>query len=119
MFFAFFGLSVDPSELGPVMSAAAVLAAVTAVTKFWGGWVIAARAGLQSPARARAGALLLARAEFSIVIAVIAVASGLEFVGPLVAAYVLFLVVAGPLAARWVVPISRSLSRRRAVGGRA
>jgi CPA2 family monovalent cation:H+ antiporter-2 len=46
--------------------------------------------------------LLMARGEFSIVIAALAVASGFDDVGPLAAAYVLILAVVGPLAARFV-----------------
>ncbi len=81
---------------------AAALALITALTKFGGGWLIARRAGLGTTGRLRAGALLIARGEFSIVLAVIAVASGLEFAGPFVAAYVLILVIVGPLVTRVV-----------------
>jgi K+:H+ antiporter subunit KhtU len=104
MLFAFFDLSVDPSQLPPALGTAAVLAVVTTCTKFVGGWIIGRRAGLVPRARARTGALLVARGEFSIVIALIAVASGLEFVGPVAIGYVLILVVAGPVVARFVDP---------------
>jgi CPA2 family monovalent cation:H+ antiporter-2 len=100
LFFALFGLSIDPSELPPALLTAAVLAVVTGGTKFAGGWVIGGRAGLDRRARTRVGTLLLARGEFSIVIATIAVASGQEFVGPLAASYVLILALVTPLLAR-------------------
>jgi CPA2 family monovalent cation:H+ antiporter-2 len=100
MFFAFFGLSIDPSQLPSVLGTATVLAVVTGGTKFATGWLIGRREGCDSSARLRSGALLVARGEFSIVITVIAVASGLEFVGPLAAAYVLVLAVVGPLVVR-------------------
>lgn len=100
MFFAFFGLSIDPSQLPDVLGTAAVLAVVTGGTKFATGWLIGRRDGCESSARLRSGALLVARGEFSIVITVIAVASGLEFVGPLAAAYVLILAVVGPIVVR-------------------
>ena len=100
MFFAFFGLAVVPADLPKVMVAASVLAVVTAATKFGAGWLIGRRENLESRARVRVGALLMARGEFSIVIAALAVASGFEDVGPLAAAYVLILAVVGPVAAR-------------------
>jgi K+:H+ antiporter subunit KhtU len=102
MFFAFFGLSVDPAALKPVLGTAAALAIVTLATKFGAGWLIGRRANLDRMARARGAALLVARGEFSIVITVIAVASGFGFVGPIAAAYVLILAVAGPLLVRVV-----------------
>jgi CPA2 family monovalent cation:H+ antiporter-2 len=102
MFFVLFGLTVDPGSLVPILPEAAFLAAVTAGTKFTAGWLIAKREGLDAPARARSAALLVARGEFSIVIAAIAVASGLGAVGPIAAAYVLMLAVAGPILVRVV-----------------
>lgn len=100
MFFAFFGLTVVPGDLPEVMLAASVLAVVTAATKFAAGWLIGRREMLSTRSRVRVGALLMARGEFSIVIAALAVASGFDDVGPLAAAYVLILAVAGPVAAR-------------------
>ena len=51
----------------------------------------------------RAGTALIARGEFSIVIAGIAVAEGVEpELGPIAATYVLLLAIAGPLAAKVV-----------------
>jgi CPA2 family monovalent cation:H+ antiporter-2 len=51
----------------------------------------------------RAGAALIARGEFSIVIAGLGVSAGLEpQLGPLSAAYVLMLAVVGPILARAV-----------------
>lgn len=54
---------------------------------------------------------MVARGEFSIVIAGLAV--GVEpRVGPLATAYVLILVVLGPLTARWTEPLATRLTRR-------
>jgi monovalent cation:H+ antiporter-2, CPA2 family len=100
LFFALFGLSIDPSDLLPALTVAGVLAAITGLTKFVGGALIARRSGLGRVGQARAGTLLIARGEFSIVIAVIATNSGLEEVGPIAAAYVLILAVLGPLIVR-------------------
>jgi CPA2 family monovalent cation:H+ antiporter-2 len=110
IFFAFFGLSVDPSLISGVLGPAVALAGVTALTKFATGWWSARRAGIGPRGRARAGAALIARGEFSIVIAGIAVASGLgSDVGALSIAYVLVLAVVGPLATRVSEPIAERL----------
>ena len=57
--------------------------------------------------RLRAGAALVPRGEFSIVIAALAVGAGLTEVGALAACYVLLTAIGGPLLARWIVPTRR------------
>jgi CPA2 family monovalent cation:H+ antiporter-2 len=57
--------------------------------------------------RRRAGAALVARGEFSIVIAGLAVTAGFSSVGPVATGYVLVLAVAGPVLARLVEPATR------------
>jgi CPA2 family monovalent cation:H+ antiporter-2 len=110
IFFAFFGLSVDPGLIPGVLGPALILAVVTAATKFATGWWSARRAGIGPRGRARAGSALIARGEFSIVIAGIAVASGLDTeVGALSITYVLVLAVVGPVAARVSEPIAERL----------
>lgn len=100
-FFLFFGFQIDPGTLPRALPAAVLLAVVGAGTKFGTGWIAAARARLGLRARIRAGVALIARGEFSIVIAGIAFAAGLEpDLGPLAAAYVLVLATCGPLLAR-------------------
>ncbi|EME96955.1 cation:proton antiporter [Streptomyces mobaraensis NBRC 13819 = DSM 40847] len=114
VFFLFFGLSTDPASVPPVLGPALALAGVTVLTKVGTGWYAARRAGAAPAGRWRAGGTLVARGEFSIVIAGLAV--GVEpRVGPLATAYVLVLVVLGPLAARWTEPLVRRVTRRRAV----
>ena len=97
-FFFFFGLQIEPASLVPVFLSALALAVVTAITKgLTGYW--AARSSHDRHARLRAGALLVARGEFSIVIA--GLGTALEpRLGPLAAAYVLILAVLGPVLAR-------------------
>jgi CPA2 family monovalent cation:H+ antiporter-2 len=100
-FFLFFGFEVDPGTLPRALPSAAALAIVGAATKYATGWLAARGAGLRRRGRIRAGVGLIARGEFSIVIAGIAVASGAEpEIGPIAAAYVLLLAVCGPLLAR-------------------
>lgn len=114
MFFAFFGLQIDPADLRPALLIAVALALVTAVTKVATGWWSAKQAGIDSPGRFRAGMTLVARGEFSIVIAGIAVAEGIEDeLGPLAAAYVLILAVGGPLLMRTIDPLSHWIDQRQ------
>jgi K+:H+ antiporter subunit KhtU len=109
VFFVFFGLSTDPADIPPVLGPALGLAIITALTKVGTGWYAARRAGVKSAGRWRAGGTLVARGEFSIVIAGLAV--GVEpRLGPLATAYVLILVILGPLAARYTEPIARRVA---------
>ncbi|WP_148256766.1 cation:proton antiporter [Kribbella flavida] len=112
VFFVFFGLSTDPREIPPVLGIALALAVLTALTKVFTGWYAARRAGIKPAGRWRAGGTLVARGEFSIVIAGLAV--GVEpRLGPLATAYVLILVILGPLAARYTEPIARKLTAKK------
>ncbi|WP_433204882.1 cation:proton antiporter [Dactylosporangium sp. CS-047395] len=113
VFFVFFGLQTDPRALPPVLGVAALLALAGIVTKLATGWYAARRAGVALTGRVRAGAALLPRGEFNIVIAGLAVAAGSHpKLGPLAAAYVLILAVLGPIAARAAEPVARVLNRR-------
>jgi monovalent cation:H+ antiporter-2, CPA2 family len=118
VFFVFFGLQTNPSSILPVLAVATALAAVTAATKIATGWWAARRAGIGPRGRWRAGTALVAHGEFSIVIAGLAVSAGGEpDLGPLAAAYVLVLAVAGPLLARVPSPMV-ALARRRSAATR-
>jgi monovalent cation:H+ antiporter-2, CPA2 family len=100
-FFFFFGLQIDPATLPSALPSAVLLGVVSAVTKVLTGFWAAQRAGVDRRGRLRAGMALVARGEFSIVIA--GLGAGLEpQLGPLSAAYVLFLAVLGPILARAV-----------------
>jgi CPA2 family monovalent cation:H+ antiporter-2 len=100
-FFFFFGLQIDPATLPSALPSAVLLGVVTAVTKVLTGFWATRRTGVDRRGWLRAGMALVARGEFSIVIAGLGV--GLEpQLGPLSAAYVLFLAVLGPILARAV-----------------
>ncbi|KDN79539.1 potassium transporter [Streptomyces olindensis] len=115
VFFVFFGLHTDPASIPPVLLPALALAAVTTATKIATGYWAARRAGIGPKGRWRAGGTLVARGEFSIVIAGLAVTAGIEpSLGPLATAYVLILVLLGPLTARWTEPLATRLTGRRA-----
>ena len=101
-FFVFFSFQIDPADLLNVAGWALALALVTAVTKIATGWFAAQRQGVGRRGRLRAGMVLIARGEFSIVIA--ALGTGLDDgaeLGALAAGYVLITAVLGPLAARF------------------
>ncbi|WP_067494113.1 cation:proton antiporter [Actinoplanes sp. TFC3] len=101
VFFVFFGLSTDPAAMPPVLLPALGLAVLTMLTKVATGVLAARRSGIALPGQVRAGLALMPRGEFSIVIAGLAVASGVEpELAPLATAYVLITVVSGPLLAR-------------------
>jgi CPA2 family monovalent cation:H+ antiporter-2 len=102
IFFISFGFRINPSDLPPVLIAAVVLALVTAATKVLTGYWAAARQGIGPRGRMRAGTALIARGEFSIVIAGLAIGSTVDQdLVPLAAAYVLLLAVAGPVLTRF------------------
>jgi CPA2 family monovalent cation:H+ antiporter-2 len=106
VFFLFFGLSTDLSDLWPMLLPALALAVVTMATKLLAGYIAARRAGIAEPGRWRAGFALMPRGEFSIVIAGLAVSAGVDrSLAALATAYVLITIVAGPLLAR--IPDSR------------
>jgi len=100
-FFFFFGMEIDPATLPAMLLPALVLAAITAVTKIRTGYWAARGNGVDKKARLRAGMELVARGEFSIVIAGLGAAAEPRL-GPLAAAYVLILVVLGPVLVRFV-----------------
>lgn len=114
VFFVVFGLSTDPRAIPPVLGWALVLAVSTTATKYATGWWAAKRARIGRMGRARAGAALIARGEFSIVIAGLAVgyAAVPAELSALATAYVLIMAVLGPIAARYVEPVMRAIPTR-------
>ena len=90
------------------------LGLVSAVTKLVSGGRAARHAGVDTLGSLRAGAALVARGEFSIVIAGLGVTAGLEpQLGPLAAAYVLCTAVLGPVLARTIEPLSAAMMTRK------
>ncbi|NJP45864.1 cation:proton antiporter [Actinacidiphila epipremni] len=111
VFFVFFGLSTDPADIPSVLVPALLLAVATTLTKVATGYLAARRARIKPAGRWRAGGALVARGEFSIVIA--GLAEGVNpRIGPLATAYVLLLVLLGPVAARFTEPVARHLTAK-------
>lgn len=101
LFFVSFGLSVDPQDLAKFLPIAGVLALISGGTKFLSGYWAARQGGIAPRGARRAGATLIPRGEFSIVLAGIALAGGVNAdLGPITVVYVLILAVGGSLLAR-------------------
>lgn len=115
VFFAYFGLSTDPADLPAVFLPALLLAVVTIATKFVTGWYASGTVDGGTISKLRAGALLSARGEFSVVIAGIAAVSTIlpgEFQA-FVAAYVLITAGIAPVLARYAEPVGWWWDQRR------
>jgi CPA2 family monovalent cation:H+ antiporter-2 len=115
IFFLFFSFQIKPGDLLGALAPAAVLAVVALAGKLFTGWVAAGRAGVGPAGRWRAGTALMARGEFSIVIASLGATldDGPEL-GALAAALVLLTAIGGPLATRYLsAPPQRLGSARR------
>ncbi len=120
LFFVLFSLRIDPSDLPPVLVTATVLAIVTTFTKIATGRYAAGQLGVGPKGRDRAGMALVARGEFSIVIAGLAAGTAVNpALPPTAAAYVLILAVLGPVLAKFNPPLpslasmKQQLNRRR------
>ncbi|GAB2892287.1 cation:proton antiporter [Neomicrococcus lactis] len=123
MFFVLFGINTDPTAMPPVLIPALLLAIITTVTKiFTGGWA-ARRAGVAKLGQIRAGTALVARGEFSIIIAGLGVSSGAvpAQLAALATAYVMLLAIMGPIIARFAEPLAQKVGygRPRATGKKA
>lgn len=114
IFFLFFGLQIDPASLPPVLLLAVLLGLITALTKILTGWWAARRTKANALESIRAGATLVARGEFSIVIAGLGVSAGLEpQLGALSAAYVLLLAIIGPILTRGIEPLMLGMAKEQ------
>jgi K+:H+ antiporter subunit KhtU len=100
IFFVAIGLSVDPSDLLPMLPAAIGLAAVTVLTKIATGRFAARREGVARPGQLRAGTALIARGEFSLVIIGLVGTSAANVSG-VATPYVFILAIVGPVLTRF------------------
>jgi CPA2 family monovalent cation:H+ antiporter-2 len=101
IFFVFFGLGVDPADIPPVLPLALTLAVLGIAGKLFVGWFIAR--GMSDPlAWKRAGAFLVPRGEFSILIAALAASTAFgPYLQALTMAYVLITSIAASLLLRF------------------
>ena len=107
MFFVFFTFTIEPGEIVDALPVAIGLAVLTGVTKATTGAWAARHIGVAVRGQVRAGTVLIARGEFSIVIAGLATASAVqEGLAALATSYVLVLAIAGPILTRFADPIA-------------
>ena len=101
MFFLFFGLQIDPTKLVDALPVALALVVVTGATKVVTGGMGHASQRHRRRGQIRAGTVLIARGEFSIVIAGLAASAGADpELASLAAAYVLVSATIGPIITR-------------------
>jgi CPA2 family monovalent cation:H+ antiporter-2 len=114
IFFVLFAFRIDPTSMPPVLLPALILAVIGIMTKMATGWLAGRRHGFAPRARIRAGTALVARGEFSIVIAGLSVGTAIDpRLLPLTATYVLILAVSGPVLTRFADSLSSVFTRGR------
>jgi CPA2 family monovalent cation:H+ antiporter-2 len=100
VFFVAFGLSIDLGTLDAVALPVAIAVLVTITVNLSAGLITARLFGFNQRGAANVGLTVLGRGEFSLILATIALAAGLdERIGPFVALYVLILALISPLLA--------------------
>lgn len=113
LFFFAFGLTVDPGDIGSVALPVAVAVVVSLVLNLAAGIIAARMHGFSRGPAANVGLTVLGRGEFSLILATLAAAAGLDDrIGPFVAGYVLVLALAGPLLASRSAVIARRIPPR-------
>lgn len=112
MFFFSFGLSIDPRTLGGAVLPALGAVLLTLVGNFTAGMLAGRSAGLSPKAAANIGLTIVARGEFSIILANFGKSAGLlSILQPFAALYVLILAVVGPLLAKESKTIFTTLNK--------
>lgn len=101
IFFFSFGLTIDPLSLGDSLWLALGAILLTIAANVIAGMIAGRRAGLSHKASLNIGLTIMARGEFSIVVANVGIAAGLlPALKSLSAVYVLTLAIVGPLLAK-------------------
>lgn len=101
VFFLSVGVDTDPRTLVPVLPVAIAVAVVTSATKVATGMFAAKREGVARRGQWRAGTVLIARAEFSLIIIGL-VGKSIPQLTPLAMSYVFVVGVLGPVLTRLV-----------------
>lgn len=98
IFFFSFGLSIDPLALGDAAWMALGAIVLTIICNFVAGMLAGRHAGLSHKSSANIGLTIMARGEFTIIVANLGIAGGLApILKPFSALYVLVLAILGPL----------------------
>lgn len=113
VFFVVFGLSINIGAFGQIIVPVLAAVCLTVVLNVAAGIVMARVYGFNQRAAANAATTLLGRGEFSLILATLALAAGLDArIGAFVALYVLLLAVVSPLAASCSRLLARALPAR-------
>ncbi len=113
IFFFHFGLTIAPGQVLDLLGPVAIAAALTVVMCVLAGCIAARVNGYDRTRAAAIGLTVLSRGEFSLVLATLALASGLDArIGPFAAGYVFVLAVVGPIAAARSTELAALLPRR-------
>ena len=100
VFFFAFGLTINPSDVGDVVVPVVIAVVMSVVLNLVAGVIAARMNSFGRRSAANIGTTILGRGEFSLILATLAAAAGLdERIGPFVGLYVLILAVGGPLLA--------------------
>ncbi len=113
LFFFTFGLTVDPGDVASVAGPIAIAIVMTVVVNFVAAIVVSRRSGLGRVPATNLATTILARGEFSLIIAALGAEAGLDArVVPFVAGYVLILALAAPVLAAQSARVARCVPRR-------
>jgi len=113
LFFFAFGLTIDPGDIARVAVPVAAAVGLSLVLNLVAGLVAARMHGFGAQPAANIGLTVLGRGEFSLILATLAAAAGLDDrIAPFVALYVLILAIAGPLLAARSRALARYLPAR-------
>ena len=113
LFFFTFGLTVDPGDVWKVAGPIAIAVVMTMLVNFVAAIVVARRSGLGRVPATNLATTILARGEFSLIIAALGAEAGLDArVVPFVAGYVLILALAAPVLAAQSSRVARFVPRR-------
>lgn len=112
-FFFAFGLTIDPGDAWQVVGPVVAAVVLSIVLNLAAGVIAARLQGFGRTAAANIGLTILGRGEFSLILATLATAAGLDDrIGPFVALYVLTLAILGPLLAARSSALARMLPGR-------
>lgn len=112
IFFFSFGLSIDPFSLGGALGLALGAVGVTIIGNFIAGIISGRISGLSYKASSNIGLTIVARGEFSIIVANLGLMAGLmEILKPFTALYVLILAILGPLLSKESKKIYKLLNK--------
>jgi CPA2 family monovalent cation:H+ antiporter-2 len=113
LFFFTFGLTIDPGDVYKVAGPIAIAVVMTVLVNFVAAIVVSRRAGLRRVATTNLATTILARGEFSLIIAALGAEAGLDArVVPFVAGYVLILALGAPVLAAQSGFVARCVPRR-------